>query len=118
MASPAISSFELNIPKSELEDLKRRLAATRWPPRESVPDWSQGAPLSKVQALCSCWHNTYDWRRCEALQFLAAIHLTNRRRLYLLPPHPVESGRCNAHIDDTWLVRFSTRISPHNRASD
>ena len=67
MASPAISSFELNIPESGLEDLKRRLAATRWAPCESVSDWSQGVPLAKLQALCSYWQNTYDWRRCEAL---------------------------------------------------
>ena len=38
---------------------------TRWPERETVGDWSQGAPLAKVQALCGYWRDTYDWRRCE-----------------------------------------------------
>lgn len=64
--SEAITPFTLAIPQSELDDLKARLAHTRWPERETVEDWSQGAPLAKVQALCAHWRDKYDWRRCEA----------------------------------------------------
>ena len=66
MAVDKIESFHLAIPEAELEDLRRRLRSTRWPPRESVTDWSQGVPLAKVQELCQYWQDKYDWRRCEA----------------------------------------------------
>jgi pimeloyl-ACP methyl ester carboxylesterase len=49
-----------------LADLRARLAQTRWPEREAVEDWSQGAPLAKVQELCAYWADGYDWRACEA----------------------------------------------------
>jgi pimeloyl-ACP methyl ester carboxylesterase len=64
--SDAIEPFTLAIPESELEDLRRRLGRTRWPERETVADWSQGAPLDRVQSLCAYWAEHYDWRRCEA----------------------------------------------------
>lgn len=49
-----------------LADLKARLAATRWPDRETVDGWQQGAPLEKVQELCRYWRAQHDWRACEA----------------------------------------------------
>jgi hypothetical protein len=52
--------------KSAIDDLKRRLASTRWPERETVTDWSQGVPLQKAQALVAYWRDKYDWRRFEA----------------------------------------------------
>ena len=64
--SEAITPFTLAVPQAELDDLARRLDATRWPERELVNDWSQGAPLARVQALCQHWRNKYDWRRIEA----------------------------------------------------
>ncbi|TAK98423.1 MAG: epoxide hydrolase [Rhodospirillaceae bacterium] len=60
-----IEPFHLNIPQTALDDLKLRLDMTRWPERETVSDWSQGAPLAKVRGLCDYWRGTYDWRRCE-----------------------------------------------------
>ena len=50
--SDAITPFVLDIPQAQLDDLHRRLDQTRWPERETVDDWSQGAPLHKVRALC------------------------------------------------------------------
>ncbi|MAT51009.1 MAG: epoxide hydrolase [Porticoccaceae bacterium] len=61
----SITPFELSIPQAQLDDLKTRLSLTRWPEKETVDDWSQGAPLAAVKALCDYWQNTYDWRRCE-----------------------------------------------------
>ena len=65
--STAIHPFTLSIDESELDALKARLAATRWPERECVDDWSQGAPLAHVQALVDHWLHRYDWRRCETM---------------------------------------------------
>ncbi len=65
--SDAIEPFHLAVPQAELDDLRARLARTRWPDRETVDDTSQGPPLAKVLALCDHWRDGYDWRRCEAL---------------------------------------------------
>ena len=62
----AIRPFKFDIPEANLDDLRRRLAATRWPERETPADWSQGAPLAYVQEICDYWRTQYDWRRCEA----------------------------------------------------
>ena len=67
MSGAAIEPFHLAIPQSELDDLARRLSDTRWPERETVNDWSQGAPLERVKALCAYWRDSYAWRRCEAM---------------------------------------------------
>ena len=56
----AITPFSYNAPKSALDDLKQRLAQTRWPERETVSDWSQGVPLAKLRALVEYWRTGYD----------------------------------------------------------
>jgi pimeloyl-ACP methyl ester carboxylesterase len=63
----AIEPFTLSVPQAELDDLRRRLQATRWPDRETVDGWEQGAPLADMQALREYWLDRYDWRRCEAM---------------------------------------------------
>ena len=68
----AIHSHPFAFPDTALEDLRERLARTRWPDRETVNDWSQGAPLSRMQALCDYWMKDYDWRTCE--ERLNALH--------------------------------------------
>ena len=65
--SEAITPFHLDVPESELEDLRVRLSRTRWPDAETVDDASQGPPLEKIRALVEHWRNDYDWRRCEAM---------------------------------------------------
>jgi pimeloyl-ACP methyl ester carboxylesterase len=62
----AIRPFRVNVPEAELVDLRRRIAATRWPDRETVKDQSQGAPLAKLQELVRYWGTDYDWRKVEA----------------------------------------------------
>src|SRR5260221_274839 len=61
-----VTPFKVHVPQAALDDLKRRLASTRWPAREPVGDWSQGVPLQKAQALVAYWRSKYDWRRFEA----------------------------------------------------
>jgi pimeloyl-ACP methyl ester carboxylesterase len=62
----AIRPFEVRVPEEDLADLRRRVAATRWPGRELVADRSQGVQLAAVQALVAYWGTGYDWRACEA----------------------------------------------------
>jgi pimeloyl-ACP methyl ester carboxylesterase len=63
---PAIRPFTIETPESELEALRARVAATRWPDKETVADYSQGTKLATSHKLASYWANGYDWRRCEA----------------------------------------------------
>ena len=60
-----ITPFRIEASDEELEDLRRRLRATRWPERETVSDWSQGIPLAYVQEVCAYWAEKYDWRTRE-----------------------------------------------------
>src|SRR6476659_82972 len=62
----AIRPFSVAIPHEALDDLRRRLAATRWPSRELVEDRSQGVQLAALQAVCGYWSNGYDVGRVEA----------------------------------------------------
>jgi len=65
-ATAEVTPFTVHVPQAALNELKRRLASTRWPERETVGDWSQGVPLQKAQALVAYWRDKYDWRRFEA----------------------------------------------------
>ena len=67
MNDEQIVAATITIDGRELLDLRQRLRDARWPDRETVSDWSQGAPLDRVRALCAYWHDEYDWRRCEAM---------------------------------------------------
>ncbi len=62
-----IKPFHIDIPDSVLDDLKQRLAMTRWPDRETPDDWSQGIPLAYMQEIVDYWEKAYDWRAREAL---------------------------------------------------
>jgi pimeloyl-ACP methyl ester carboxylesterase len=61
-----IRSFQIEIPQEEIDDLRRRIAATRWPTKELVEDRSQGVQLATLQELARYWTTEYDWRTCEA----------------------------------------------------
>jgi pimeloyl-ACP methyl ester carboxylesterase len=62
----AVRPFTVDVPQEELDDLRRRILATRWPSSELVDDRSQGVQLAPIQALARYWAGDYDWRRCEA----------------------------------------------------
>jgi Epoxide hydrolase N terminus len=62
----AIRAFHVEFPEDALEDLRRRIAALRWPTKELVEDRSQGVQLAMMRAVAEYWVNDYDWRRCEA----------------------------------------------------
>ena len=64
--SATIRPFTIETPEADLGDLRARIAATRWPEKETVEDQSQGPRLATMQALARYWAEEYDWRKCEA----------------------------------------------------
>jgi len=88
-----VRPFTVNIPDSELADLRRRINATRWPDRETVTDTSQGVQLATLQALAGYWASDYDWRKCEAKlnalpQFKTEIDGLDIYFIHVKSPHP------------------------------
>jgi pimeloyl-ACP methyl ester carboxylesterase len=79
MSATSIRPFHISVPDEQLVDLRRRIAATRWPDKETVADQSQGVPLATIQQLAHYWQTDYDWRKVEARlnalpQFITEIH--------------------------------------------
>ena len=84
----AVRPFRIDVPDAVLDELRDRLAHTRWPEAEPVDDWSQGAPLAWIQDMCSYWGSDYDWRAREALlnrfdQFITTIHGLDHSKVLL-----------------------------------
>jgi pimeloyl-ACP methyl ester carboxylesterase len=76
-AGRAIPPFRASFADAELADLKGRIAATRWPERETVGNDSQGIRLEVMRALARYWVDEYDWRRCEARINALPNYVTN-----------------------------------------
>jgi len=88
----AMRPFRVDVPEEEIAELRRRVAATRWPDRETVTDRSQGAQPAKIQELVRYWGTGYDWRRCEAAlnalpQFVTEIDGLDIRALPMIVTH-------------------------------
>jgi pimeloyl-ACP methyl ester carboxylesterase len=94
MAAPDwLRPFQANIPEAALDDLRQRLAATRWPDGETVTDRSQGVPPHRLRALVEYWQTAYDWRRAEAKlnalpQFLTNIDGVDIHFIHIRSPRP------------------------------
>jgi pimeloyl-ACP methyl ester carboxylesterase len=89
----AIRPFRVNIPEDQLVDLRRRLAATRWPDRETIADQSQGVQLAKLQELVRYWGAEYDWRKLETRlnalpQFVTTIDGLDIHFIHVRSRHP------------------------------
>ena len=87
-----VPPFQIDVPEAQLDDLRRRLAATRWPSRELVADRSQGVQLATLQELVRYWSTDYDWRRCEARlnalpQFTTEIDGVEIHFVHVRSPH-------------------------------
>jgi pimeloyl-ACP methyl ester carboxylesterase len=95
-ASPggdSIRPFRVNVPRAALDDLRRRLAATRWPARELVEDRSQGVQLATLKELVRYWATDYDWRKAEAKlnaypQFVTKIDGVDIYFIHVKSRHP------------------------------
>jgi pimeloyl-ACP methyl ester carboxylesterase len=88
-----IRSYRVNIPEEQLLDLRRRIAATRWPDQETVNDQSQGIQLAKIKPLIEHWGSGYDWRKAEAKlnalpQFMTRIDGVDIHFIHVHARHP------------------------------
>jgi pimeloyl-ACP methyl ester carboxylesterase len=72
-----IRPFHVHFPEAQLSDLRQRIAATRWPDKETVADQSQGVKLEKLQTLVRYWGTTYNWRKTEAKLNALPMFVTN-----------------------------------------
>jgi pimeloyl-ACP methyl ester carboxylesterase len=87
-----IRPFRVEFSEEEIADLRRRIAATRWPERETVTDDSQGVRLALMQELAGYWGTDYDWRKCEAKlnalpQFVTEIDGLDIHFIHVRSPH-------------------------------
>ena len=88
-----IRPFKANVPEKDLVDLRHRIAATRWPDKETVADQSQGVQLARVQELVRYWGTDYDWRKAEARlnalpQFTTSIDAVNIHFIHVRSKNP------------------------------
>jgi pimeloyl-ACP methyl ester carboxylesterase len=88
----AIRPFRIEVPEEQLAELRRRIAATRWPTRELVGDRSQGVQLATITALARFWETEHDWRACEARlnalpQFTTEIDGVDIHFIHVRSPH-------------------------------
>jgi pimeloyl-ACP methyl ester carboxylesterase len=89
---PTIRPFHVDIPQEDLDELRRRILATRWPDKETVADRSQGVQLANLQELVRYWGTDYDWRKAEAQlnalpQFTTTIDGLDIHFLHVRSPH-------------------------------
>lgn len=113
----AIRPFILSVSEGELLDLRSRLAHTRWQERETVDDWSQGARLESVRALCEYWRTDYDWRRCEDQlnlwgQFKTRLDGLDIHFLHIRSPHADALPMLMTHGWPGSVIEFNKIIGP------
>jgi len=115
--SDPIQPFRIEAPDEALADLRRRLAATRWPEAETVDDWSQGIPLAYVREVCAYWAGDYDWRAREARlngfeQFRTEIDGLGIHFVHVRSPHPGAAPLVITHGWPGSIVEFHKVIGP------
>jgi pimeloyl-ACP methyl ester carboxylesterase len=113
----AIRPFRIEIPDAALDDLRRRLGATRWPDPEPVDDWSQGIPLAYVQEVCAYWAEKYDWRAREAAlnrypQFVTTLDDVDIHFVHVRSPHEDARPLVLTHGWPGSIVEFQKVIGP------
>jgi len=92
MTHPDVRPFRVGVPEEDLVELRRRIAATRWPDKETVDDRSQGVQLAKLRPLVEYWASGYDWRTVEATlnalpQFITNIDGLDIQFAHIRSPH-------------------------------
>jgi len=117
MSDLQIQPFRVHVSDEVLDDLRRRLRATRWPDAETVDDWSQGIPLAYVQEVCAYWSEKYDWRKGEARinefpQFRTEIDGVGIHFLHVRSPHENALPLVMTHGWPGSVVEFLKVIGP------
>ncbi len=126
--SAPIRPFKVSVPEDALVDLRRRIAATRWPERETVADASQGLQLATMQALARYWESEHDWRKCEAKlnalpQFMTEIDGLDIHFIHVRSREPnampliVTHGWPGSIIEQLKIVEPLTNPSAHGAAA-
>ncbi|MFI5046768.1 MAG: epoxide hydrolase family protein [Acidimicrobiia bacterium] len=112
-----VTPFRIDVADADLEDLRARLARTRWAERETVDDWSQGMPLAYLQDLCRYWAHEYDWRAREAHlnsfpQFRTEIDRLGIHFVHVRSPNPDALPLVLTHGWPGSIVEFHKVIGP------
>jgi hypothetical protein len=112
-----IRPFRIEIPQEDLDDLRERLARTRWPDDLPGEDWSRGVPVSYLQELAEYWRQDYDWRKNEALlndlpQFTTSIDDAKIHFLHVRSPEPDAMPLILTHGWPGSIVEFLDVIGP------
>jgi pimeloyl-ACP methyl ester carboxylesterase len=116
VATP-VRPFRIEAADEQLDDLRDRLARTRWPDAETVDDWSQGIPLDYVQELCRYWRDEYDWRAREARlnafpQYQVEVDGLDIHLIHVRSPHPEALPLVITHGWPGSVVEFAKVIGP------
>ena len=112
-----LDPFVIDVPERVVDDLNRRLAATRWPDAETVDDWSQGVPLDYLRDVVEYWHGSYNWaereRRLNAVdQFITRIDDIDIHFLHARSPHSKALPLIITHGWPGSIVEFADIIAP------
>ena len=118
-----IAPFRIDIADQQLNDLKARLANTRWPEKETPQDWSQGIPLAYVREVADYWLNAYDWRRGEAQinafdQFKTTIENVDIHFVHVRSPHAHALPLIMTHGWPGSIMEFLKVIGPLTRPDE
>jgi pimeloyl-ACP methyl ester carboxylesterase len=128
-AATEIRPFRVDVPDERLEGLRRRIAATQWPEKETVDDESQGVPLATMQELARYWAAEYDWRACEATlnalpQFITEIDGLDIHFLHVRSRHEdalpliVNHGWPGSIIEQLKIIDRLTDPTAHGGAAE
>ncbi|KTE76359.1 epoxide hydrolase family protein [Sphingopyxis sp. A083] len=112
-----IRAFRAEVPQAAIDDLKDRLARTRWPEKETVDDWDQGVPLAYAQELAAYWRDDYDWRTVEARlnalpNFLATVDGLDIHFLHIRSDNPAARPLVLTHGWPGSVLEFLDVIEP------
>jgi epoxide hydrolase len=116
-SDPTIRPFRVDVPQADLDDLRDRLARTRWPDELPGVGWSRGVPLGYLKELASYWRDGYDWREQEARlnqfpQFTTTIEGTNVHFLHVRSAEPDALPLILTHGWPGSIVEFLNVIGP------
>jgi pimeloyl-ACP methyl ester carboxylesterase len=115
--SDAVEPVRIAVGDDVLDDLRSRLARTRWPEAETVDDWSQGIPLAYVQEVCRYWADDYDWRAREAAlnrftQYRTSLDGLGIHLIHVRSPHEDALPLVITHGWPGSIVEFHKIIEP------
>jgi pimeloyl-ACP methyl ester carboxylesterase len=125
----AIHPFHIDVPEEALDDLRRRIASTNWPEKETVADQSQGVPLAMIQKLARHWATDYDWRTVEAElnalpQFVTEIDGLDIHFIHVRSPHEdalpliVNHGWPGSIIEQLKIIHRLTDPTAHGASAE